>query len=78
VLEIGRCRRDRTEGGRIEGAAAGRDQREQDAAADGLEAQAADVSVRDPVGGEVQGRTEQERLQARVRNRTDGTTDRDV
>ena len=78
VLEVWSRRRSRSQRHRIEGPAAHREQADADKATRDLEAAVGDVLVRDPIGGEVEGRPEQHRAQPRFGQQTGPTTGRNV
>lgn len=78
VLEIGHGRCSAAEHGRVERPARSGQQPERDEAATGLEAPVGNVLVRHPVGGDVEGRAEQERERTRPDEGSGGAAQRDV
>ena len=78
VLEIRSRRRRRAERHRIEGTVAKSDKAEAEAATHDLEALARHILVRDPVGGEMQGRPQHDGTQTRAGEESGHTANRDV
>ena len=78
VLEVGRRRRNRTQGRRIERAAARSQEHEGRNSAPDLKTAAGDVLVRDAVCGQVQNRSEEECTQRRTDHRAGCGAGRDM